>query len=152
MNFRVGYGGGSFFWYNGDGTDRAMQLDRYSRLIVDNAGYDGTPGDGTSTAQDGDILIPLNSALAACAGSLTGRFIPLNSSNNSEIWNNDATSDILFSVSGGTNFGHLNAWKISPDGTLECLVTGNGIVMKSPDGTRYKATIANGGTWAIAAA
>lgn len=37
-------------------------------------------------------------------------------------------------------------------GELEELVAGNGIIMKSPDGTRYRLTIANGGTTAVAAA
>jgi nitrogen fixation protein len=35
---------------------------------------------------------------------------------------------------------------------VELAETGQGIIMKSPDGTRYKITIANGGTLNIALA
>ena len=54
----------------------------------------------------------------------------------------NATADI----SGAT------AGKLLITGMPELATTGEGIVMKSPDGTRYKVTVANGGTIAVAAA
>jgi hypothetical protein len=44
------------------------------------------------------------------------------------------------------------AGKLLITGMPELATTGEGIVMKSPDGTRYKVTVANGGTIAVAAA
>lgn len=41
---------------------------------------------------------------------------------------------------------------IIKDGTIENTTNGAGIVLKSPDGTRYRVTVANGGTVAVAAA
>lgn len=41
---------------------------------------------------------------------------------------------------------------IDKDGQLENTVAGKGVILKSPDGTRYLLTIANGGTVSIAAA
>ena len=35
---------------------------------------------------------------------------------------------------------------------VELVETGEGIIMKSPDGTRYKLTIANGGTVSVSLA
>jgi hypothetical protein len=48
---------------------------------------------------------------------------------------------LKITVSGGTK-----------NNALEAIGAGIGIVLASPDGTRYLATMANGGTWAIAAA
>lgn len=41
---------------------------------------------------------------------------------------------------------------IANDGTYENTTAGAGVVLKSPDGTRYRVTVANGGTLAVAAA
>lgn len=41
---------------------------------------------------------------------------------------------------------------IDKDGQYENVVTGKGIILKSPDGTRYLITVANGGTVSVAAA
>ena len=48
--------------------------------------------------------------------------------------------------------GGVSKFKVTNGGMPELGVTGEGIVMKSPDGTRYKVTVANGGTIAVAAA
>lgn len=37
-------------------------------------------------------------------------------------------------------------------GDIETTGSTNGVILESPDGTRYRATMANGGTWSIAAA
>lgn len=50
---------------------------------------------------------------------------------------------------GGTEVEKLFIIK---DGTIENTTNGAGIVLKSPDGTRYRVTVANGGTVAVAAA
>jgi hypothetical protein len=41
---------------------------------------------------------------------------------------------------------------ISPEGEYECTTAGKGIILKSPDGTRYRLTVADGGTLSIGAA
>jgi len=41
---------------------------------------------------------------------------------------------------------------LDKDGQYENTTAGNGIILKSPDGTRYRLTIANGGTVSVAAA
>jgi hypothetical protein len=41
---------------------------------------------------------------------------------------------------------------IVSDVAFECTVAAQGLILKSPDGTRYRATMNNGGTWNIAAA
>ena len=41
---------------------------------------------------------------------------------------------------------------IDTNGNIEILQIGAGMIVPSPDGTRYRATMANGGTWAIAPA
>jgi hypothetical protein len=48
-------------------------------------------------------------------------------------------------VRNSTNMYELNA------GGLESLIAGNGLIVKSPDGTRYKISVADGGTLAITA-
>jgi len=48
--------------------------------------------------------------------------------------------------------GGVSKFKVDNAGTPELGVSGGGIVMKSPDGTRYRVTVANGGTIAVAAA
>ncbi len=56
------------------------------------------------------------------------------------------------------NNGNITAMYIRNDGNiylpgpLENTKSGEGIILKSPDGTRYKLTVANGGTLSIAAA
>lgn len=42
--------------------------------------------------------------------------------------------------------------RVLAGGDAELLTTAKGIIMKSPDGTRYRVTVANGGTIAVAAA
>lgn len=41
---------------------------------------------------------------------------------------------------------------LDKDGQLENMVAGMGVILKSPDGTRYRITVANGGTVAVALA
>lgn len=54
---------------------------------------------------------------------------------------------------GGTNALYVrNDGNIYTTGPLENTTSGEGIVLKSPDGTRYKLTVANGGTLSITAA
>lgn len=48
--------------------------------------------------------------------------------------------------------GGASKFKVTNTGMAELGATGEGIVMKSPDGTRYKLTIANGGTVSVSAA
>jgi hypothetical protein len=50
----------------------------------------------------------------------------------------------------GFYLGGTQIWKMNIDGSLQSVVTGVGIKLKSPDGTTYTATMANGGTWSIA--
>lgn len=54
-----------------------------------------------------------------------------------------STGNLTLDTTGGTIY--------TPD-TIENTVNGAGIVLKSPDGTRYRLTVANGGTLSIAAA
>lgn len=72
----------------------------------------------------------------------------------SAVWSDPAlatkSSDIT--IQAANNGSNVDILKISGNGDIELLVTGAGLIMKSPDGTRYKATMANGGTWSIAAA
>lgn len=55
----------------------------------------------------------------------------------------DASGNLTLDTTGGT----IN----TPD-TIENTTAGEGIILKSPDGTRYKLTVANGGTLSITAA
>lgn len=48
--------------------------------------------------------------------------------------------------------GGVSKFKVDNTGTPELGTSGAGIVMKSPDGTRYRVTVANGGTLTVAAA
>jgi hypothetical protein len=48
--------------------------------------------------------------------------------------------------------GGASKFKVTNTGMAELGATGEGIVMKSPDGTRYKLTIANGGTVSVSTA
>ena len=54
-----------------------------------------------------------------------------------------STGNLTLDTTGGTIY--------TPD-VIENTVNGEGIILKSPDGTRYKITVANGGTLSIAAA
>lgn len=49
-------------------------------------------------------------------------------------------------------FSATPVMKLLIDGTFEATTAGVGIILKSPDGTRYRLTVANGGTLSIAAA
>lgn len=55
----------------------------------------------------------------------------------------DASGNLTLDTTGGTIF--------TPD-TIENTTAGAGIILKSPNGTRYKLTVANGGTLSITAA
>lgn len=59
---------------------------------------------------------------------------------------------VCFQVATGMNATPVPKLEVIKDGTVELKVTGAGIVMQSPDGTRYRLTVANGGTLTIAAA
>ena len=69
------------------------------------------------------------------------------------------TSYINAGTSGGTiQFGApaTNVTNINVQGTssaeeLESTVSANGLILKSPDGTRYRVTVANGGTLSVSA-
>ncbi|HEY4895874.1 MAG TPA: hypothetical protein VII01_07270, partial [Solirubrobacteraceae bacterium] len=72
-------------------------------------------------------------------------------------------NQVLISMSalGGSGAGPLDiAWiairpwfhDVLTDGNVEVGDVSGGIILKSPDGTRYIAKIANGGTWTIGAA
>ena len=50
-----------------------------------------------------------------------------------------------------TSDGKLGVGTSTPGDRLELAGAGNGIVLASPDGTRYRLTVANGGTLSIAA-
>jgi len=50
-----------------------------------------------------------------------------------------------------TTNGRLGVGTSTPGDRLEIAGAGNGIVLASPDGTRYRLTVANGGTLSIAA-
>jgi hypothetical protein len=56
----------------------------------------------------------------------------------------------LINIQNGTS-GTVIA-RVYADGEIELLVAGKGLIMASPDGTRYRLTIANGGTVSVAAA
>lgn len=68
----------------------------------------------------------------------------------SRYWSNTYTDRLYLNstayLDGGT------AGKVLITGMPELTTTGEGIVMKSPDGTRYKVTVANGGTLSVTAA
>jgi hypothetical protein len=57
------------------------------------------------------------------------------------------TSNLLNLKNQGTSKVFVNS-----DGEVELTTVSKGIILKSADGTRYRATMANGGTWTIAAA
>jgi hypothetical protein len=65
----------------------------------------------------------------------------------------DATNYVSATVSsaGNLTLDTTGGTIYTPD-TIENTVAGAGIVLKSPDGTRYRITVANGGTLSIAAA
>ncbi|NDC89357.1 MAG: hypothetical protein EB075_11255 [Bacteroidetes bacterium] len=50
-----------------------------------------------------------------------------------------------------TTAGRLGVGTSTPGDRLELAGAGNGIILASPDGTRYRLTVANGGTLSIAA-
>lgn len=58
----------------------------------------------------------------------------------------------LASFRTGSGGSEVEKLFIIKDGTIENTTNGAGIVLKSPDGTRYRVTVANGGTIAVAAA
>lgn len=70
---------------------------------------------------------------------------------------NGTSTAAAFEVKVGNN-GNITAMYIRNDGNIylpgpiENTTSGEGIVLKSPDGTRYKLTVANGGTLSISAA
>ncbi|MBK8132600.1 MAG: hypothetical protein IPK48_07755 [Gammaproteobacteria bacterium] len=70
---------------------------------------------------------------------------------------NGTSTATAFEVKVGNN-GNITAMYMRNDGNiylpgpLENTTSGEGIVLKSPDGTRYKLTVANGGTLSVAAA
>lgn len=64
----------------------------------------------------------------------------------------DLTSSIVFASISANNSTLSNKMILSSNGDTELPIVGSGIIMKSPDGTRYRLTIANGGTVSVAAA
>lgn len=70
---------------------------------------------------------------------------------------NGTSTATAFEVKVGNN-GNITAMYMRNDGNiyipgpLENTTSGEGIILKSPDGTRYKLTVANGGTLSISAA
>ena len=67
--------------------------------------------------------------------------------NSTETGTGSGAKNLIDAQVGGTS-----KFKVDNTGTPELGVSGGGIVMKSPDGTRYRVTVANGGTLAVAAA
>ena len=139
MIFGLTYGGGAFIWNNGDGTNQAMKLSRYSQLILDGA----TTADNTP----GDIVINPNTSLNASVGGFKAGFIPFGTSNNfSFFFNNLSTGKIKIQMSLGTGGSLNDTWQFNADGSFESLIAGQGVTLMTPDGTkRYKITIDNSG-------
>ena len=50
-----------------------------------------------------------------------------------------------------TNVTNINVQGTSSAEELESTVSANGLILKSPDGTRYRVTVANGGTLSVSA-
>ena len=65
----------------------------------------------------------------------------------------DASYYAAFTVSsaGNLTIDAVGGTIYTPD-DIECTTSGGGVILKSPDGTRYRITVANGGTLSIAAA
>ena len=65
----------------------------------------------------------------------------------------DASYYAAFTVSsaGNLTINAVGGTIYTPD-DIECTTSGGGVILKSPDGTRYRITVANGGTLSIAAA
>ncbi|MEB0262664.1 GDSL-type esterase/lipase family protein [Mucilaginibacter sp. 10I4] len=95
--------------------------------------------------QRGDVALGTAKGISASVGNIQGKFIPLTSGNSTVIKNDYSSGRIQFLVSGGSNGAEVNSWNLNPDGSFESVISGKGIILKSPNGTRYKVTIADNG-------
>lgn len=134
-----------------DLNDVIVNIDRFGRMAVGTTqagAFAADPtGDGSVApfTRPGDIGVHYYGGLTSHYDAVEARFVPFNANFDTEILNTLATGNIVLSVSGGVDANRLKAYKITPTGDFESLVTGNGIILKSPDGTKYKVTVANGG-------
>lgn len=116
-------------WRKSDGTVLAS---------IDNAGYAIVSGIKTHAAGVGSTILDAGystigvicTAGSSAAVALIAKGVNSQSANLQE-WQ---------------NFGGTALASISKDGELEETTAGKGIILKSPDGTRYRITVANGGT------
>lgn len=145
MVFRISYGGGSFVWYGGsDGTTEVFKVTNAGVVVVKQA-------EQAPDIAAGDMAFPQTRGIVASTGGVQGKFIPLEGPALCTVIKNDYSGGkVQVRVSGGSNGGVLNAWNFNADGSLEGLVNGGKLIMKSADGTRYSLTPPNGGgaaTW-----
>lgn len=100
----------------------------------------------------GDININNgNNALRSDQGTgYYGGMRPLLNTARTVIFNQLQFGKILFATSGGVNGAEVDTLQINADGSIEGLINGQALIMKSPDGTKYKLSAPNGGgaaTW-----
>ena len=94
-------------------------------------------------------------ALYLADGNQDWRIQKKNNEDNLTIRNETTGSDAIVIDSATNKVGigtHLPASKLEVDGgDIEVDDSGSGLILKSPDGTRYRVTVANGGTLSVSA-
>ena len=140
-------------WFKGQGTYRKhLQFGNISSTTPRSVFF-GNVGMGTTSpesALDVTGALKVRGQIEVLAGN--NKVLQLFSSGGTASYINTGTSGgtIQFGAP-ATNVTNINVQGTSSAEELESTVSANGLILKSPDGTRYRVTVANGGTLSVSA-
>ena len=140
-------------WFKGQGTYRKhLEFGNISSSTPRSVFF-GNVGMGTTSpesALDVTGALKVRGQIEVLAGN--NKVLQLFSSGGTASYINTGTSGgtIQFGAP-ATNVTNINVQGTSSAEELESTVSANGLILKSPDGTRYRVTVANGGTLSVSA-
>jgi len=152
-NSSAGSLGNLSIWVKGQGTYRKhVQFGNISSSAPRSLFF-GNVGIGTTSAAaplDVTGAVKVRGQIEVLAGN--SKVLQLFSSGGTASYINTGTSGgtIRFGAP-VTNVTNINVQGTSSAEELESTVSANGLILKSPDGTRYRVTVANGGTLSVSA-
>ncbi|MBS1532891.1 MAG: SGNH/GDSL hydrolase family protein [Bacteroidetes bacterium] len=151
VNLRNHYSGASWKFYNdsGSGAGSLLALQIHNGMLL-------VAGAGNVGGVQGDVWIGNSNVIGAQLSphpSAYGKYVPMDYyTGHSFYYNTYSAGKHKFFSSGGIDGGTVESWDINSDGSFESVIAGQGIILKSPGGTRYRVTVSDAGSLVVAAA